>query len=411
VVDILREICWIVLAFSAAYGIYYIYIALHMFGELAPLRPGSGKTHRFAILICAKNEDKVIALLVSSLKAQNYPAGAFDIFVVADNCTDRTAEIAGAAGAIIYERFDLGRQSKGYALNWFFERFLKDYDSRYDACVIFDADNVVDRDFLAAMNRQLNAGHPIATGLRLGKNPSSSWVSGCGSLFWLVQTRFMHIPRARMNLPCCSVGGTGFMFDLSVLGNRGWHTSSICEDIEFTLNSIADGHFVAYAPDAVFYDEQPITLMQSLRQRYRWSLGTLQTMSTSLPKLFHSFRSGNLKVLDAIMYDCGVVVMGISGLFGILLFVLNATESSRIGGLLLYSLFGALVSYLMTLVFTGILLSAEKKGWTEDWKAVLTFPIYMSLWSAINILVLFYRDAAWHHIPHTEIIGINDVEK
>ncbi|MHB8106080.1 MAG: glycosyltransferase family 2 protein [Candidatus Cryosericum sp.] len=410
-VDILRKVCWIVLAFSAAIGLYYAFIALHMFGKLPPLSPGPGTTHRFAVLICAKNEEKVIGLLVSSLKAQHYPAEAFDIFVVADNCADRTAKIARAAGATVYERFDPARQTKGYALNWFFERFLKDHAGGYDACVIFDADNLAERDFLAAMNRQLNAGHPIATGLRLGKNSSSSWVSGCGSLFWLVQTRLLYIPRGRMNLPCCSVGGTGFMFDLAVLGDQGWHTTSICEDIEFTLNSIADGYFIAYAPDAVFYDEQPITLMQSLRQRYRWSLGTVQTLSTSLPRLFRALRRGDLKVFDAILYDCGVVVLSVSALFGMLLFVLNALDASKAQSLLQYSLVGTLAGYLAMVAFAGILLAAEKRGWKGDWKAVLTFPIFMGLWTPINILVLFYRNASWHHIPHTEVIGINDLEK
>lgn len=410
-IDVLRRICWVALTISAAYGIYFVFVALHMFGKVAPLRLRSQKTHRFAVLICAKDEEKVIGLLVSSLKAQNYPPGAFDIFVVADNCRDRTAEIAAAAGAVVYKRFDAAHKSKGHALNWFFERFLRDYRGRYDACIIFDADNVVDKDFLAAMNRQLDAGHPIATGLRLGKNPSTSWVSGGGSLFWLLQTRCFYIPRARMNLPCCSVGGTGFMFDLSVLGDRGWHTTSICEDIEFTLDSIAEGYFVAYAPDAVFYDEQPITLMQSLMQRYRWSVGTMQTLSTSLPRLFDALWSRRLMVLDAILYDIGIIVTTTSGLFGMLLFVLNAIESSNITTLLKYSLLGTLVSYVLTVSLTWILLSTEKRGWPGAWRAVMTFPIYMGLWSIINFVVLFYRNTSWHSIPHTEVIAINDIEK
>lgn len=411
VIDILRKVCWAVLAVSAAYGVYFLYVASHMVGQPEPLHVTPGTTRRFAVLICAKDEERVIGLLVSSLKAQDYPAQAFDIFVVADNCKDRTADVAAASGAIVYKRTDPAHKTKGYALNWFFERFLKDYAGRYDACVIFDADNVVDKGFLAAMNRQLEAGHPIATGLRLGKNPSTSWVSGCGSLFWLLQTRCFHIPRSRMHLPCCSVGGTGFMFALSVLGDRGWHTTSICEDIEFTLNSIADGYFVAFAPDAVFYDEQPVTLAQSLVQRYRWSLGSLQTMSTSLPRLVRALRSGRLNVCDAILYDVGVVVTAVSGLFGMLLFVLNVLERGSATTLLLYSSLGALVSYLLTVAFARLLLSTEKRRWPGDWKAVMTFPVYMGLWSLINIVVLFYHNAAWHSIAHTEVVTISEIER
>ncbi len=377
------------MAASGVYGLYQAYISLHMFGSLKPPHPDTDKVNRFAVLICAKNEENVIGQLLDSLHKQNYPPDAFDIFVTADNCTDRTAAAAKAGGAVVYERFDPAHKGKGYALNWFFEQFLGQYGSRYDACVIFDADNVVDKEFLAAMNRQLNAGHPVATGFRMGKNPSSSWISGCSSLFWLMQTRCFYIPRAKLNLPCCSVGGTGFMFALSVLGGRGWHTYSVCEDIEFTLNSIADGHFVAFAPDAVFYDEQPLTFMQSLKQRYRWSLGSFQILTISTPRLLRAFRSGKPRVFDALLYSLGVAITGVTSLCWFLLIFIDAAITGTWAGIPLTFAVAMAGGYLSVALFAWLVLILEKKNWPGAWKSVLTFPIFLVSWAAINIFIFF----------------------
>jgi 1,2-diacylglycerol 3-beta-glucosyltransferase len=410
ILEILRRICLIFLGVSGVFGLYQAYISLHMFRSVKPPRPEKHKIHRFVILVCAKDEEKVIPQLLDSLSRQNYPPEAFDVFITADNCQDRTATVARAAGATVFERFDSAHKSKGYALNWFFARFLPEFAGQYDACIIFDADNLVDREFLAAMNRQLNAGRPIATGYRLGKNPTSSWIAGCSSLFWLMQTRSFHVPRARLNLPCCSVGGTGFMFDLAVLGGEGWHTRSVCEDIEFTLNSIAAGHYVAYAPDAIFYDEQPLTFVQSIKQRYRWSLGSVQVLSISTPRLFRAMRAGTPHVFDALIFSLGVVITGLSGLFWSMLVVLDAAISHNWAGLPLTVASAALGGYTTIAFFAWLMLFLEKKSWPGAWKSILTFPFYLFPWSVINIVVLFYHNTVWHDIPHTESIGIDDIE-
>ncbi len=78
------------------------------------------KDHRFMAIIPAHNEEAVVANLIESLKKQDYPKELFDIYVIADNCTDNTAKVAKEAGAIVYKRFDETKKTKGYALNWFF---------------------------------------------------------------------------------------------------------------------------------------------------------------------------------------------------------------------------------------------------------------------------------------------------
>ena len=409
-IDLICAICNGVLIVSFAYCIYQTFLSLHMFRNAEPPHPQRTDIHRFAVLICARNESGVITKLLDSLQKQNYPPDAYDVFVTADNCTDNTAELARQSGATVFERFDSERRGKGYALNWTFARFLRQYQGRYDACVIFDADNIADKNFLEAMNRQLNAGQRIAAGFRMGKNPSSSWVAGCSSLFWLTQTRLCFVPRARFHLPCFSVGGTGFMFDLSVLGGRGWQTRSICEDIEFTLNSIADGYFVSFAPDAVFYDEQPLTFWQSLRQRYRWSLGSIQILSISMPRLFQALIHRKARVFDAFLYSFGTVVTGVSGLCGTVLLILKFSVTEDRSKFLITVAISLALGCLLTMLSACLVLFLEKRTWHGVWKAILTYPIYMTSWGILNILVLFYRNPNWKVIPHTQSLSIEEVE-
>ncbi len=76
------------------------------------------KQHKFAALICARNEKEVIYEIVTSLEKQKYPKNLLDVYVLADNCTDNTAALAKKAGAIVYERENTQQVGKGYALDY-----------------------------------------------------------------------------------------------------------------------------------------------------------------------------------------------------------------------------------------------------------------------------------------------------
>ena len=123
------------------------------------------KKHKFMAIIPAHNEEAVIANLIESLKNQDYDKDLYDIYVIADNCTDSTAKIAKDLGAIVYERFDQEKKTKGFALDWFLKQKIAE-KADYDAFFVFDADNIVDKNFIKNMNKKLCQGEEVVQGYR-----------------------------------------------------------------------------------------------------------------------------------------------------------------------------------------------------------------------------------------------------
>ena len=230
------------------------------------------KKHRFIIALPANNEESVIGNLIKSLKMQDYDKSLFDIYVIADNCTDRTAEVARENGVIVYERFDETKKTKGYALNWFLDK-MKDKKDDYDALLVFDADNLVDKNFLNVMNKKLCQGEVLVQGYRDIKNPTDTWVSGGYAIFYWTMNRLYHLARYNMGLSPL-INGTAFMVKWDLLIDEGWNTKTLTEDIEFALINISKGVKLGWAKDAIVYDEQPLTFKQSWKQRERWSVRT-----------------------------------------------------------------------------------------------------------------------------------------
>ena len=232
----------------------------------------TNKKHGFIIALPANNEESVIGNLIKSLQIQDYDKSLYDIYVIADNCTDGTASVARENGAIVYERFDPDKKTKGYALNWFLEK-MKDRKDDYDALLVFDADNVVDKNFLNAMNRKLCQGEVLVQGYRDIKNPTDTWVSGGYAIFYWTMNRLYHLARYNMGLSPL-INGTAFMVKWDILIDEGWNTKTLTEDIEFALINISKGVKLGWAKDAIVYDEQPLTFKQSWKQRERWSVRT-----------------------------------------------------------------------------------------------------------------------------------------
>ena len=250
---------------------------------------------RFAILVAARNEELVIGPLINSLLMQDYPQELYDIWVIPNNCVDNTALAARNFGARVLE-CPFPVRSKGEVLRFAYNRLR---GREYDAWCVFDADNVVDSRFLTEMNNAYMSGARAAQGYRDSKNPYDTLISGCCSIYYWMMDRFHNGGKAGMDLSAM-IGGTGFMISSKALEKLGgWNSSTISEDLELTAQCVLAGEKVWWVPKAVTYDEQPLTYEESVKQRRRWSSGTLQVAQAYLSRVGSSVcREGGGRLAD-----------------------------------------------------------------------------------------------------------------
>ena len=282
------------------FTIYYFVVSwFGLFGKMKETKQFAEKS-TFALIVCAHNEQQVIAKLVENLKQLNYSDKLYDIFVVADNCVDKTAEAARNAGAIVYERFSETGKGKGFAMEWMFHR-LFGLERQYDAVCVFDADNLVHPDFLKIMNNHLCSGERLIQGYMDSKNPEDTWVSGMFSIsFWIVN-HIWHLAKYNIGLSCV-LGGTGMCIDTKLLKQYGWGATCLTEDMEFTMKALMENIPTTWAHDAVIYDEKPLTFKAAWNQRKRWAQGHFDVANRYIPKmLWKGITEHNIVVQDGMI--------------------------------------------------------------------------------------------------------------
>ena len=222
----------------------------------------------------------MIAACVSSLVRQDYPADRFDVHVVADNCTDDTAEAASVAGAQVHARTDPSNPGKGAALNWLIDRVV---GTGVDAVVVVDADTTTDSGLLNAFDAALVSGAKAVQAYYGVNEPGTS--AAVGLRFAAIACRHHVRPLGRTNLGAsCGLYGNGMAFRADLMAGRRW-SDHLVEDAEFQLDLLLDGHMVTYAPDGVVLAEMPSSLEGGTSQNERWELGRLQLMRRYLRPL------------------------------------------------------------------------------------------------------------------------------
>ena len=282
-----------VLAVMVAYKTVFFAIGFLFTRKFSPAK----NIHKYGILIAARNEEKVIGNLLDSINKQDYPKKLIDVFVVADNCTDNTAEIAKKYGAKVYERFDEDHKTKGFALQFLLKNIKKDYGiESYDGYFIFDADNLLNKNYISKMNDAFDSGEKIITSYRNTKNFDENWIASTYAIHWLRSIRVNHRARSVLHL-ATNIQGTGFLFANEIVRN-GWNYTGLTEDRALTADAVARGYQISYQDEAEFFDEQPISLKVALRQRLRWSKGHLQAFKETGGKLFVNVFFGGLFIKD-----------------------------------------------------------------------------------------------------------------
>lgn len=371
---------------------------------------GYSPKNSFAVIVPAHNEELVVGSLVDNLMKLDYPHELFDVFVIADNSTDSTAETARQHGAIVYERFDTSQRGKGYALEWFFAK-LFNMPKKYDAVVIFDADNLAETQFLRHMNNRLCDGSKIVQGYIDAKNPLDTWVTAAFAMSFWVSNRMLQLARYNLGLSNY-LGGTGMAISIDLLKQIGWGATSLTEDLEFSLKALMLGHKTTLAYEAIVYDEKPLTFKQAWNQRKRWALGHVELFRTYS---FEFIKQGILKrdgvLLDAAMVTIQPVLVILMGIFTIV-GVLDAFFVDIYHPIFRYiwpPLLWELVSALQIMYpFLVIWLDKLPKG-AIKW-AILHYPIFLYSWTIIVFMSFFGKTrVGWSHTVHTRSISYADV--
>ena len=368
---------------------------------------------RFAVIVAAHNEHAVIGQLIDNLRELKYPKDLYDIYVIADNCSDDTAKIAGEAGAIVCERFDNEKKSKGYALEWMFDRLFEMEKSGtiYDAVAIFDADNLVHPNFLIEMNNRLLKGDKIIQGFLDAKNPYDTWVSGTFAIaFWVID-HVSHLAKTNIGLSAV-LGGTGMCITIDVLKKYGWRATCLTEDMEFTMKSLAEGIKTTWAHDAIVYDEKPLTFKQSWTQRKRWAQGQFDVAHRFIPKmLVEGWRRKDIRIWDGCIYLLQPHFLMLSAIFILISYIQLAV------GQFYTSIYSFMPSQLMTAIMIGqyllpMIILVKVKAKLKAWFYLLLYPVFIYSWLPIIFLGFINRNNhEWAHTEHTRAMSYKDFMK
>ena len=414
-VVVVNNIIGIVMFAMYFYQLCYVVVALiKKPKKYAP----TDQSKRYAVLIAARNEENVIKNLIESIKSQDYPSDKVDVYVVADNCTDKTADISRDAGAIVVERFNKEQVGKGYALNY----LLKNIDSRcgikaYDAYFVFDADNILENNYISEMDKAFSSGYRVLTSYRNSKNYGQSWVASGYALAFMREARYLNNPRSILG-NSGAVSGTGFMVSSEIFAdNNGWKHHLLTEDIEFSVDMIIQGEKIGYCHDAMFYDEQPTTFRQSWTQRMRWAKGFLQVYRYYGAKLFKGIFKKNafscfdmsMSIMPAFLFTVSSVVYN----WGTLIYTLIRYGSVS-KEMIFYSFNFLIVAYVTMLALGSVTLITERKNilckTSTAVKHLFMFPVFMISYMPISIVALFAK-VGWKQISHSVSVSVEDMKK
>lgn len=400
--------------FFVCYLYQMCYIAVPFIKKDKPLK--EAKSNRFAVLISARNEKNVIKNLIDSIKNQTYPAELIDIYVVADNCTDNTADIARACGVNVYERFDKINVGKGHALNYVIREINRSRgNDYYDGYFVFDADNILDPHYIEEMNKTFSSGYEILTSYRNSKNYGDNWISAGYGLWFLREAKYLNYPRMLLDTSC-AVSGTGFMFSKKIAQEYdGWKYYLLTEDIEFTIDHVIKGYKVGFCKNAVLYDEQPTTFGQSVSQRMRWAKGYLQVFRQYGTRLVRGIFSSRftscydmaMTTMPAIFFS---VIASVVNMVGLGMSVVMGASPS----IIFESLFNGLSGMYMMLFTIGAITTVTewKNIYTTSAKKILytfTFPLFMMTYIPISVIAIF-RKVEWKPIVHNASKTLADIK-
>lgn len=342
---------------------------------------------RLAVIIPAHDEELLLPRLLTSCRALEYPPELFDMHVVADNCTDRTAVVARQGGAVVHERVDDRRRGKGYALGWLFDKLIRE-GTHYDAYVIVDADSVVAANMLAVFNAHLARGDQVIQCYYGVQNRDDGWPAMLRHVGLVLYNGIR--PRGRDTLGLSAgLRGNGMCFAASVIERFGWDAVTLTEDAEFHLRLLGEGIRVRYAPHTSVTADMPVSLRQAQTQNVRWERGRLQLVWSHGRRLLAEglFRRDPVR-LDALaeLVLPPLSVLGVMPMLGLVLSTaFRVREAKRLASLV--------AAGLAWYVFGGLFIARERP---RAYLALLMAPPYVAWKVGVYIVsALGIKDSRW----------------
>lgn len=392
--------------FFCFYAYQIVYIFIRLFKKMPKYQAKAN--HRYAALIAARNEELVIGDLIESIKAQDYPQDLLDVYVIADNCSDRTAEIAEYHGAHVIQRHNTQKVGKGFALNYAFEAIDKQIGiESYDGYMVFDADNLLDKNFVKEMNNVFDQGYKVVTSYRNSKNYDSNWISSGYALWFLRESKYLNGARMICHTSC-AISGTGFVVSSQIIKNdEGWHYHLLTEDIQFTIDKAISREIIGYSEASIVYDEQPVDFMTSWHQRMRWTKGFYQVITKYGRKLISGFINDKsfqcydmfATVAPATLVTLAILLLNLS----VLLYGVVYARQTIIA-LALAELFTTAFNMYLSFFMVGLIttITEWKHIQATSFKKILylmTFPLFMFTYAPIAIAAIFSK-VTWKPIRH-----------
>lgn len=298
-IDFYLEILTFILLCPAVLAcLYYCFLAGYSLKNSNPQNVAYEEEpqNNFAIIIPAHNEESVIAKTLKSCKVMEYPSDKFKIFVVADNCTDKTADIVKENGVTCLERNDRVNIGKGYALSWAFDLVLS---MGFDGFVVIDADCVVDIHALQEFDKYFRDGYQALQANDVASNPDDSPMSYVVAVGNVIENDLFYAPKSDLGLSVF-LRGTGMVFHRDLLMKFSWGAHSIVEDVEYSLNLLRQGQKVKFVKNVKVRSAFPVTLEQLNIQRTRWARGNLSFgKKNALKLLFEGVVQRKVMLMDA----------------------------------------------------------------------------------------------------------------
>lgn len=336
------------------------------------------KPHRIAFTIFACNESEVIRGTVESIKKAM--RGSDALFVVADNCSDNTAQIAADSGARVFPRMNDRIKGKGAAIRWFTQMHW-DQLKEFDEIVILDADSILPLDFIETLEPYLNDDFQVGQCFLQPENYTSSPVSIVIALSELLEQSVFDQIRANFGFSV-RLRGTGMVFRPRLLLDLCKNIDTEVEDIVFSLLLAEKKIIVKHLSLVNVFDPKPIAVADASKQRARWFRGQNAALWKFRKDVLKTSFSGlnGWSVLISIFLKPRWLQLLILAIFGVLF----------IHSPLLCGFFFSLVALEALLIFVGFMSLSKRKVFA---RALFFIPIFIIMW--IKGIFLSFQRIPW----------------